>query len=69
MDDVDNREFRCELVEAMYEELPAPKKKVSTQYGQGTTGEVIVRHGENTANVFGKIPQMSSAKYHKCLHR
>ena len=25
--DVDNREFLCELVEAMYEELPAPKKK------------------------------------------
>lgn len=22
---------------------------------------------EFTANVFGKIPQMSSAKYHKCL--
>ena len=43
MDDVDNREFRCELIETMYEELPAPKKKVSTQYGQGTTGEAIVR--------------------------
>ncbi len=28
VDDVDNREFLCELVEAMYEELPAPKKKV-----------------------------------------
>ena len=27
VDDVDNREFLCELVEAMYEELPAPKKK------------------------------------------
>ena len=27
MDDVDNREFLCELVKAMYEELPAPKKK------------------------------------------
>ena len=27
VDDVDNREFICELVEAMYEELPAPKKK------------------------------------------
>ena len=25
--DVDNREFLCELVEAMYEDLPAPKKK------------------------------------------
>ena len=28
VDDVDNREFLCELVEAIYEELPAPKKKV-----------------------------------------
>ncbi len=28
VDDIDNREFLCELVEAMYEELPAPKKKV-----------------------------------------
>lgn len=27
VDDVDNREFLCELVEAMYDELPAPKKK------------------------------------------
>ena len=27
VDDVDNREFLCELVETMYEELPAPKKK------------------------------------------
>ena len=27
VDDVDNREFLCELVEAMYEELPAPKNK------------------------------------------
>ena len=27
VDDVDNREFLCELVEDMYEELPAPKKK------------------------------------------
>ena len=27
VDDVDNREFLRELVEAMYEELPAPKKK------------------------------------------
>lgn len=27
VDDVDNREFLCELVEAMYEDLPAPKKK------------------------------------------
>ena len=27
VDDVDNREFMCKLVEAMYEELPAPKKK------------------------------------------
>ncbi len=27
VDDVDNREFLKELVEAMYEELPAPKKK------------------------------------------
>ncbi len=27
VDDVDNREFLCELVEAMYGELPAPKKK------------------------------------------
>ena len=29
VDDVDNREFLCKLVEAMYEELPAPKKKES----------------------------------------
>jgi len=27
VDDIDNREFLCELVEAMYEELPVPKKK------------------------------------------
>ena len=27
VDDVENREFMRELVEAMYEELPAPKKK------------------------------------------
>ena len=27
VDDVDNREFLRELVEAMYEDLPAPKKK------------------------------------------
>ncbi len=27
VDDIDNREFLCKLVEAMYEELPAPKKK------------------------------------------
>ena len=28
VDDVDNREFLRELVEAMYEELPVPKKKI-----------------------------------------
>ncbi len=27
VDNVDDREFLCELIEAMYEELPAPKKK------------------------------------------
>ena len=27
VDDVENREFLRELIEAMYEELPAPKKK------------------------------------------
>ncbi len=27
VDDIDNREFLCKLVKAMYEELPAPKKK------------------------------------------
>ena len=27
VDDIDNREFLCNLLEAMYEELPAPKKK------------------------------------------
>ena len=27
VDNVDNREFLCELVEAMYEELPPAKKK------------------------------------------
>ena len=29
VDDVENREFLRELLEAMYEELPAPKKKRS----------------------------------------
>ena len=27
VDDVENREFLCELLEAMYDELPASKKK------------------------------------------
>ena len=27
VDDVDDREFLCELIESMYEDLPAPKKK------------------------------------------
>ena len=27
VDDVDDREFLCALLEAMYDELPAPKKK------------------------------------------
>jgi len=27
VDDVENREFLCELLEAMYPELPAPGKK------------------------------------------
>ena len=27
VDDVDNRKFLCELIEAMYDELPVPKKK------------------------------------------
>lgn len=27
VDDVDDREFLCELLEAMYDELPAPKKR------------------------------------------
>jgi TfoX/Sxy family transcriptional regulator of competence genes len=27
VDSVEHREFLCELLEAMYEELPAPKKK------------------------------------------
>lgn len=27
VDDVDNREFLCELVRSMWEELPVPKKK------------------------------------------
>jgi TfoX/Sxy family transcriptional regulator of competence genes len=27
VDDVENREFLCELLDAMYDELPAPKKK------------------------------------------
>ena len=26
-DDVENRDFLCKLLEAMYEELPAPKKR------------------------------------------
>jgi hypothetical protein len=26
VDDVDNKEFLCELLRAMYDELPAPKK-------------------------------------------
>lgn len=29
VDDIDNREFLCRLFLSMYEELPAPKKKVS----------------------------------------
>lgn len=27
VDDVDNREFMCELVQSMWDELPAKKKK------------------------------------------
>lgn len=27
VDDVDNREFLCSLIESMYNDLPAPKKK------------------------------------------
>ena len=27
VDDVENREFLCEMLEAMYDELPAPKKR------------------------------------------
>ena len=27
VDDVENREFLCELLEAMYDDLPAPKKR------------------------------------------
>ncbi len=27
VDDIDNRDFLCELVETMYEDLPSPKKK------------------------------------------
>ena len=27
VDDIDNREFLCSLLEAMADELPAPKKK------------------------------------------
>ena len=27
VDSVEHREFLCELLEAMYEELPAPKKR------------------------------------------
>ena len=27
VDDIDNREFLVTLIEAMYDELPAPKKK------------------------------------------
>ena len=34
VDDVDNKEFLRELLEAMYEELPAPKKKKWEQYEQ-----------------------------------
>lgn len=30
VDDVDNREFLCNLFLSMYEELPAPKKKKTT---------------------------------------
>lgn len=29
VDDVDNRQFLCELVESMWEELPLPKKKAN----------------------------------------
>ena len=28
VDEVDNREFMCNLLRAMYDELPAPKKKL-----------------------------------------
>ena len=31
VDDVDNREFLCELVESMWEELPEKKRKNSTK--------------------------------------
>lgn len=27
VEDMENKDFLCKLVEAMYEELPAPKKK------------------------------------------
>ena len=30
VDDVDNREFLCNLFLSMYDELPAPKKKKTT---------------------------------------
>ena len=38
-------------------------------YGQGATGDPIVRVLELAANVFGKMPQMSSAKCRKCLRQ
>lgn len=42
VDDVDNKEFLCKLLEAMYEELPAPKKKK-----QGNAKAPIHHHGES----------------------
>lgn len=33
VDDVENREFLCELLQAMYDELPAPKKRKKSKSG------------------------------------
>ena len=35
VDDVDNKEFLCELLEAMYDELPAPKIKSQNRSSHG----------------------------------
>ena len=35
VDDVDNKEFLCELLEAMYDELPAPKIKSQNRLSHG----------------------------------
>jgi len=35
VDDIDNREFLCELIESMWEELPTSKKKNGSEHNIG----------------------------------